>query len=69
MHDDAGVEAWSFINHVTLLAACRILVLLRQKELEKDWSLSGFMDHISHRHIVRVKDSWHIAETTKKNRD
>jgi transposase len=69
MHDDIGFEAWSFVNHVTLMAACRILTLLRRHKLEKEWSLVGFLDCVSHIHVVRVKDSWHVAETIKKTRN
>jgi len=69
MHDDVGFEAWSLIGHVTLMAACRILVLLKQKKLSKDWSLTGVLDHLSRVYAVQVADEWKVAETTKKTRD
>ena len=37
MHNDAGFEAWSFIGHVTLMVACRILALLKEKKMSKEW--------------------------------
>ena len=38
MQDDEGFNAWSFINHVTLIVACRVLALVRQKKLAKEYS-------------------------------
>jgi len=68
MHDDVGFEAWSFINHVMLLCACRILALLKDKGMSKDWSLSGVMDYLSRIHLVQVAGEWRVAETTDKTR-
>jgi transposase len=69
MHDDIGFEAWSFIGHITLMVACRILALLKKKELSKQWSLTGILDHLSHIYAVQIADGWRIAETTKKTRE
>jgi transposase len=69
MHDDVGFEAWSFIGHVTLMVACRILSLLKEKKLSKQWSLTGILDHISRIYAVHIADEWKIAETTKKTRE
>jgi len=68
MHNDTGFEAWSFINHIMLLLACRVLALLREKNLAKDWSLRGVLDHLSRVHLVQVADQWKLAETTDKTR-
>jgi hypothetical protein len=69
MHDDAGFEAWSFVGHVTLMVACRVLALLKNKKLAKQWSLADVMDHLSRIHAVLVADEWKVAETTKKTRE
>ena len=69
MHDDAGFEAWSFIGHVTLMAACRILSLLKEKNMSKKWSLRGVLDHLSRIYAVLIADEWKIAEMTKKTQE
>jgi transposase len=69
MHDDIGFEAWSFIGHITLMVACRILVLLKEKKMSKKWSLSGILDHLARIYAVKIADEWKIAETTKKTRE
>jgi hypothetical protein len=68
MHDDAGFEAWSFIGHITLMVACRILSLLKEKKMLQQWSLSGILDHLSRIYAVKIADDWRIAEVTKKTR-
>ena len=54
MRDDTGVEAWTFINHISLIMACRTLSLLRKKKMSKNTSLAGLMDMLSNIHAVRV---------------
>jgi len=66
MHDDTGFEGWSFIGHITLMAACRLLALLREKKLSSQWSLSGLMDFLARVHAVKIGNNWRIAESTKK---
>ena len=69
MHDDPGFEGWSFFGHLTVLVACRILAMLRERGLLKFWSLRGVLDHFAKIHKVLVADEWHLAEVTKKTRD
>ena len=68
MHDDVGFEAWSFINHVMLIAACRILEMVRAKNLAKEYSIAGVMDVLSRVHMVQVAGEWMMAETTRKTK-
>jgi hypothetical protein len=65
MQDDAGFEAWSFINHVTLIAACRVLALIRLKGMLKNWSLAGVMDYLSRLNVIQIAGEWKLAEVTK----
>ena len=68
MHDDPGFEAWTFINHVSLIMACRVLAMIREKKMSKDWSLAGMMDHLSRIHAVQVAGEWRLAEVIKKTK-
>ena len=68
MHNDAGFEAWAFINHVMLIAACRALAMIRAKNRAKEYSLAGVMDILSRVHMVQVADEWIMAETTRKTK-
>jgi transposase len=68
MQDDEGFEAWSFVNHVMLIVACRVLAMVRAKKLSKEYSLAGVMDILSRINMVRVGGEWQMAETTKKTK-
>jgi transposase len=68
MRDDHGFEAWSFINHVTLMIACRVLAVIRTHDKSKDWSLAGVLDHLSRIHAVQVADEWRLAEVVGKTK-
>ena len=69
IYDDAGFEAWSFFDHITISIACQILAKLRELDLLKDWSLETLLDHLSRIHIIKMNEQWHIAKTTKKTND
>ena len=68
MQDDPGFEAWTFVNHVTLLLACRVLAVIREHGMAKDWSLAGVMDHLSRVHAVQIADEWRLAEVVGKTK-
>ena len=69
MQDDVGFEAWSFINHIILIVAIRIISLVRQKDKGKDWSLKGILEYLSKINMVKIADMWKLTEITKKTRD
>lgn len=69
MQDDTGFEAWTFINHISLIMACRTLSLLRKKKMLKNISLAGLMDMLSNIHTVQVADEWMLAEIVGKTKD
>jgi hypothetical protein len=69
MHDDTGFEAWTFINHISLIMACRTLSLIREKKKSKTLSLAGLFDMLSHVHAVRVAGEWRLAEVVGKTKD
>jgi hypothetical protein len=69
IRDDAGFEAWSFFDHITISIACRILEKLKELELLKEWSLEALLDHLARIHVVQINEEWRIAETTKKTRE
>lgn len=68
MQDDPGFEGWTFINHLSLLMACRVLSMIREKKMAKDWSLAGMMDHLSRIYAVQIAGKWHLAEVIKKTK-
>jgi transposase len=69
MQNNAGFEAWSFITHVMLMMACRVLARIRDNEMEKEWSLTGILSAFSDVRIGLIGNNFVLNETTKKIRD
>jgi hypothetical protein len=68
MQNNAGFEAWSFIDHVMLMAACRVLAR-RDNEMEKDWYLAVLLSAFSDIRVGLIGNKFVLNETTKKIRD
>jgi transposase len=69
MQNNAGFEAWSFIAHVMLMMACRVLARIRDNEMEKDWSLAVLLSAFSDIRVGLIGNKFVLNETTKKIRD
>lgn len=69
VQDNVGFEAWTFLGHVTMMCAFRILALLRERNLFEDWTLEGLLNHLSGIHKVLVANEWRTAETTEKTQE
>jgi len=69
MQNEKSLEAWAFINHVSLMLNYKIYNLLRRKELLSKFSVADFISHLKYIFKVKINDSWHLSETTKKTRD
>jgi transposase len=69
MQNEKSLEAWSFINHVTLMLNYKIYNLLRRKELLSKFSVADFISHLKYIFKVKINNSWYLSETTKKTKD
>jgi transposase len=69
MSDQYSLEAWAFINHVSLLLLYRVYDLLRTNELLNRFSVADFLTHLKYIFKVKINDVWHLSEVTQKTRD
>ncbi|MDR1308971.1 MAG: transposase [Deltaproteobacteria bacterium] len=69
IQNNAGFEAWSFITHIMLMMACRVLARIRDSGLEKDWSITVLMSAFTDVRIGLIGNNFVLNETTKKIRD
>jgi transposase len=69
MQNEKSLETWAFINHISLILNYKIYNLLRNKGLLKKFSVSDFISHLKYMFKVKINDSWHSSETTKKTKD
>jgi transposase len=68
MQNEYSLEAWAFINHISLMLTYRIYNLLQEKDLLSVFSVADFLAHLKYIFKVKINDEWHISETTKKTR-
>lgn len=66
MQSEQSLEAWAFINHISLLLNYRVYNLLREKELLAKFSVADFLSHLKYIFKVKINDEWHLSEITKK---
>ena len=68
MQNEKSLETWAFINHVSLMLNYKVYNLLRRKNLLSKFSVADFFSHLKYVFKVKINDSWHLSETTKKTR-
>ena len=69
MSDQYSLEAWAFVNHVSLMLLYRVYDLLRTKELLNRFSVADFLTHLKYIFKVKINDVWHLSEVTQKTND
>ena len=69
MQNEKSLETWAFINHVSLMLNYKVYNLLRRKNLLSKFSVADFFSHLKYVFKVKINDSWHLSEVTKKTRD
>ena len=69
MSDQYSLEAWAFVNHVSLMLLYRVYDLLRTKELLNRFSIADFLTHLKYIFKVKINDVWHLSEVTQKTND
>jgi hypothetical protein len=67
MQNEKSLEAWAFINHLTLLLNYKIYNLLRvNKKLLKKYSVTDLISHLKYIFKTKVDDKWYTTEISKK---
>ena len=61
-----AVEAWAFINHISLLLVYDIYDRLRKAELLSKYSVDDFLIYLKYIHAVKTNSSWVVGEISGK---
>jgi transposase len=67
MQDEKALEAWMFINFIALHWYYKIIHKLKECDLNKKYSPKDIIEFLSNIKKVRINNTWHKAEITKKN--
>jgi len=69
MQNEKSLESWAFINHISLMLNYKIYNLLRRKNLLSKFSVADFISHLKYIFKVKINNTWHLSEYTKKTKD
>ena len=61
-----SVEAWAFINHISLMLVYAVYARLKSAELLSKYSVSDFLIHLKYVHAVKMNSSWVTGEISGK---
>jgi transposase len=67
MQNETALEGWMFVNLIALKWYYQILNMLKKHELNKKYSPADFLTFLAEVKMVKINDTWHRAEITKKN--
>jgi transposase len=66
MQNEQSLEGWMFINHIALQWYCKILQIIKSKELNSKYSPMDLLIFLKEIRKVNIDGKWYIAEITKK---
>lgn len=69
MQSDVAFEAWSFINHISLMLSYLLYNEMKNKDLLKKYSLSDALTLLSHQRMLYLNGKWVPSEVSKKSRE
>ena len=61
-----SVEAWAFINHISLMLVYAVYARLKSADLLSKYSVSDFLIHLKYIHAVKINSSWVTGEISGK---
>lgn len=65
LQSEYSVEAWAFLNQLSLMLVYRIYGLLHGKGLTKKYSVSDFLNYLKYIRKVKINNVWLTGEITK----
>ena len=69
MQNEKSLEAWAFINHITLLLNYKIYKLLRDNKMLSKYSVADILAHLKYISKIKIDGEWRLSEVTKKTRE
>ena len=68
MQSDNAMNAWMFINHVSVMMYYKLLNLIKSKGLIAKISPRDLLLHLSKINKVKINEQWHLAEINSKSK-
>jgi hypothetical protein len=65
MQNEQVLQAWMFINHITLQWYQHLYCELKTKGLLKKYSVNDYIQLLTDVKKIRIDDAWHLNEVTR----
>ena len=69
LQDKYAVEAWAFINHISLMLVYEIYTKLREAKLLSKYSVRDFIIHLKYIQRIKINSSWITGEISLKTQN
>ena len=69
LQDKYAVEAWAFINHISMMLTYIIYSKLKSKKLLSKFSVPDFISHLKYIHRLKCNHSFSVSEISSKTSD
>lgn len=66
MQNEQALEAWAFINHISMILLYKIYTLLKKNDKLSNFSVTEILEHLKYIFMIRIKDEWKLSEISKK---
>lgn len=66
MQNEKSLEAWAFINHLSLMLCYKIIYALRANKLLDKFSISDFLSHLKYIFKIKADSQWLTSEISAK---
>lgn len=68
LQSEYSVEAWAFINHISLMLIYSVYNRLREAGILKKYSVSDFIQFLKYIRMVKINNAWFVSEITAKTK-
>lgn len=68
MHNEQALEAWAFINHISMMLLYKIYSILKKNDMLSRFSVSDILEHLRYIFKLRIKNEWKLSEISSKTK-
>ena len=69
LQDKYAVEAWTFLNHISLMLVYLLYSKLKTADLLSKFSVHDLLTHLKFIHYLKINNSWSVSEIPAKTQE
>jgi transposase len=66
MQNEQALEAWAFVNHISMMLLYKIYALLKKNDMLSKLSVTDILEHLKYIFMLKIKNEWKLSEISKK---